>query len=282
MKGGFLFMTNGPTPTPIYISDPAYITRKVYPAGSWALDQPQSNRAVAGNGQRILWAKGESFVICADTGGGKTTFALSAVRASMGLVPDIIGMQVQAFQHILYVAADRPIQIKYALQRLVTEDNRMTWDTRMYIHEGPLDFAVNDKPSLLVPWLRELAEKLDREPFDCLVIDSLKDIVTAMDENDDGLHINTALQAVCREGIQLMLCIHPRKMGQQAKTPVLDDVAGNKMIVSGAGSVVYLGPPSDGLSAFYHLKSPAQKIDGIGIRLDPSTGDVSYINTGLG
>lgn len=273
---------NQPLPS-IHAIDPSYVTRKVFPAGDWALDEPENSRAVVGNRQRILWADGETLFICADTGHGKSTLTQNIVRANIGLIPDILGMAARQFTSILYMAADRPMQIKSSLKRMVDESTRKTWNDSMYVHHGPPDFTLNENPERLLPFIRELAEKLERPQFDCLVIDSMKDVTTQMDENPDGQSINRALQSVCQQGVQVLVDIHPRKMNKpktKDAPPILDDVAGNKNIIAGAGSVLFIEKTEYGFP-LYHLKSPAEAVDGLVMRMNNSTGSISYSYRGL-
>lgn len=262
-----------------------YVTRKVFPAGDWALDEPETTRAVVGRGQRILWATGETLMICADTGNGKSTLTQNIIRAGIGLIPDILSLAVRDFKSVLYVAADRPSQIRSSLRRMVNESNRQVWNDRVYIHHGPPEFVINEEPQRLLPFVRELSEKLNRPPFDCLVLDSLKDVVSKMDENEDGININRSLQSVCQQGLQVGVNIHPRKMGNgrdKERNPILDDVGGNKNIIAGAGSVLYIGAPgNDGNNELYHLKSPAEPIEGYSIFMERRTGDISCYQRGL-
>lgn len=271
-------------PLHIYPLSPEYVTRKVFPAGDWALDEPETSRAVVGSGQRILWADGESLLICGDTGNGKSTLTQNIIRAGIGLTPNVVGLEVRQFKRVLYIAADRPSQIRYSFRRMVNETNRQRWNDRVYIHHGPPDFALNEEPHRLLPFIRELAEKLNKEPFDCLAIDSLKDIVSEIDDNEAGIRINHALQTVCQQGIQLSANLHPRKIGLVkgvAPLPGLDDVNGNKNIIAGSGSVAFIGHAVDGNSPLYHLKSPSERIDGLSLHFDRPSGDITYKVMGL-
>lgn len=260
--------------------DATYVTRKVFPAGDWALEEKQVSRAVVGRDNEILWARGESLIIVGDTGHGKSTVAQNIVCAGIGLQPEALGMLVQPMARVLYIAADRPSQIKYSIKRMVSEATREHWNSRVFIHEGPLDFTLNDHPELLLPFLDVVStQHFGGLPLTHLVIDSLKDLVSAMDENEQGIQINHAFQAVCQSGIELAACLHPRKMGSPGKKderePVLDDVGGNKLITAGAGSVLYIGSPANGLSKVYHLKSPAGKIEDMMLRFNSHTGRVA-------
>ncbi len=261
---------------------PEYVIRKVYPAGDWALDEVTQTRSLVGDGDRILWARGEPFVTCGDTSHGKSTFDQNIMRGNIGLIEQVIGLSLSSFNHILYVAADRPSQIKYSLRRMINETNRSTWNERVHIHEGPFSFGLNEEPFKLLPAIRDIADKLDQPPFDCVFLDSLKDLVSEMDDNSDGIHINQSFQSVCQQGIELAVMVHPRKLGRDRKgIPILDDVGGNKQITNGAGSVIFLGEPdAEGYQPLYHLKPPAERIANIALRFQKSSGDIDWVDIG--
>lgn len=259
---------------------PAYVTRKVFPAGTWALEEPENSRAVVGSGSQIAWADGESLLVVGDTGHGKSTLTQNIMRTSIGLLPDVLGLAVRSFKRTLYIAADRPAQIRASLKRMVCHENKQVWDDHVYVHHGAPDFALNEDPHKLLPFIRELAKSLDQEPFDCLIIDSLKDVVSEIDDNESGIQINRALQLVCQQGVQVAVNMHPRKLhltkGQPAQ-PGLDDVNGNKNIIAGAGSVLFIDKPAEsGYSPLYHLKSPADRLEGYELQIVRSTGDILY------
>ncbi len=261
-------------------TSPLYVTRKVFPADDWVLDEVANSRAVVGRGQQILWADGESLLVVGDTGHGKSTLKQNIVRANIGLIPDVLGLAARSFTNILYVAADRPNQIKHSLSRMITPINRSIWHEKVFIHDGPLDFALNEKPQLLAPFVKELSEALERPLFEAVFFDSLKDLVSAMDENGDGIQINHAFQSLCRANVQVVCGVHPRKMGtgrDKERLPTLDDVGGNKNISAGSGSVVYLGAPdNEDQGQLYHLKSPSERIEGMLLHFEKKTGDISY------
>ena len=129
--------------------------------------------------------------------------------------------------------------------------------------------------------------KLSRERWgscsaDCLVIDSLKDITSAISDDDDGIKINKALQAVTREGIELMITHHPRKMSNErwkkgdAPSPTLDDVYGSKFITAGAGSVLFLYNSQMGSVSISHVKSPAGEVTFERVAFDGPTGEAGW------
>lgn len=255
---------------------------RLFPAGDWAMDTTVKARALIGQGDQILWARGEPLITCADTSHGKSTMNQNFLRATIGLLDNVMGMAAEPFKHVLYIAADRPHQIKASLKRMVTEANIDIWNERVHIHEGPLPFALNLEPEKLLPAVRELAMTNESEPFDCVFVDSLKDLVSAMDDNVDGIQINHAFQSLVQNGIELAAMVHPRKLFGSGKMPLLDDISGNKNILNGAGSVVYLGPPDEGgWQNFWHLKPPQEAIGNVMFRMEKQTGNLVWASASV-
>lgn len=242
---------------------PASWTEKVYPAGDWALEERAVPRMVMGRGDEILWADQESFIIVADTGYGKSTLAQNIIKASIGLSPDVLGMSVRQFDRILYIAADRPPQIRASMARFMQEETREVWNEKLLVHEGPLGFYVNKNPESLLDFAAMRRDHWGGNSAQCLVIDSIKDLASEMSGDEDGSKYNEALQLVCRENIQVMATHHPRKgmSGPPKKKgdfePTLDDIYGSKFIPAGAGSVLYLSKTETGSLSMNHLKAPA-------------------------
>lgn len=271
-----------PKPTALPTFNPERWEENIHPAGDWVLDAKAQSRAVMGRDDKIVWAEQESFIIVGDTGFGKSTLAQNIVKTSIGLQNDVLGHTVREFKRILYIAADRPSQIKYSLSRMVTEQTRARWNECVHVHEGPLDFAINEKPDLLSTFAKMSRERWGSLSCDCIVIDSLKDITSAISDDDDGIKINKALQAVTREGVELMITHHPRKMSNDrwkkgdAPLPTLDDVYGSKFITAGAGSVLFLyNSQPEGVNVS-HVKSPAGEVVFPRVAFDGPTGQAYW------
>ena len=281
-KGPF-FLTTLHSLTPSW--QPSDWEKNVYPAGDWALEERATPRMVMGRDSRILWADGESLVIVADTGYGKSSLSNNIVQAGIGLADDVLGFEVRRFERVLYIAADRPMQTRYNLRRMITEDTREYWNEHVHIHDGPLPFYLNEKPEYMGMFAKMTREKWGAKPADCVIIDSLMNVATGLSDDEEGIKVNAALQAVCREGIQLLVTHHPRK-GQSMRgkkgddnMPTLDDVFGSKFITGGAGSVIYLHNHDiiDGSLEVTHLKSPAGPVDFHRICFENETGKVQWV-----
>lgn len=259
---------------------PASWTESIYPAGDWALEEKTTPRMVMGRGSEILWADEESFIIVGDTGYGKSTLTQNIIKASVGLSPEVLGMEVRQFDRILYIAADRPPQIKASMARMIDQQTRECWNTKVLIHEGPIGFAVNKDPEKLVSFAAMPRDHWGGRAAEMLVIDSLKDIASAISDDEQGMQYNIALQNVCREGIQLLGTHHPRKAptkqqkSKEPEEPTLDDVYGSKFITAGAGSVLMLHDRQREGVQLTHLKAPAGVIEFPRIRFDGQTGSV--------
>lgn len=229
-----------------------------------------------GRGTEILWADGESILIVGDTGYGKSTMAQNIVKAAIGLQPDVLGMEVRQFERVLYVAADRPPQIKASMARMMSEETREHWNTMVLVHEGPIGFYVNKNPEKLVSFATMPRDHWGGMAPQAIFIDSIKDLASAINDDEEGMKYNTALQGVCAEGIQVLGTHHPRKVSNQRKPkedePTLDDVFGSKFITAGAGSVLMLHDRIDGSLRLTHLKAPAGIMEFPRITFDARTG----------
>jgi hypothetical protein len=167
----FLRFTEGAAAL-VAASSPSKITEKVNgdkgSGDTWAftdgasfiLDVPDEIPALWGSGQRVLWPKGESLMICEQAGLGKTTLAGMLVSAQLGgiggLEDYVLGLPVARVPgKILYLAMDRPKQIARSLHRQFFDCHRDVLREWLVIWEGPPPGDIAANPSLLA----ELAER---------------------------------------------------------------------------------------------------------------------------
>lgn len=241
---------------------------RVMDGGQFLLDTPPLPPALWGDGEDILWARGESLLIAGPQGIGKTALAGMLLRATAGLASHVLGFSVQSCENrVGYLAMDRPEQARRNLARMFTPDERPALEEflRFWVGPPPVDIAT-DPETLL-----RLAQQLD---VDILFVDSLKDAAVGLSKDEIGAGYNRARQLCLAEGIQLVELHHMVKNGADGKTPKqLRDVYGSTWITSGAGSVIVLwGDAGDPIVEFHHLKQPMNDVGPFKILHDRETG----------
>lgn len=206
-----------------------------------------------GFGSDSLWVAGEGLMIAAPTGVGKTTLGGQVLSGLLGITDRVLDLPVKpATKPVLYLAQDRPTQIVRALVRpgqLGSGDPDQLRD-RLVIHKGPLDFSVNATPEALVKYAKSFGAGT-------LIIDSVKDMLLNVSEEDSGQAFNSAVQYCLREGIEVLAYHHVTK----ASKGDLADVYGSAWLTAGMGSVIGLHGKAgaDGVE-FTHLKQPADLV----------------------
>lgn len=235
---------------------------------SFAYDLPADTPAVWGAGAEVLWAEGESLIICGPQGVGKTTVAGQLVMARLGLLNHVLGVPVIAgVERVLYLAMDRPQQAARSLGRMLSPDWRDTLHRRLVVWQGPPPHDLAAHPEVL-------AEMCRRWSADTVVIDSVKDAAVGIAKDEVGAGYNRARQMAIAAGVQVLELHHQVKSGQGGGKPTsINDVYGSVWITSGAGSVVLLwGEPGDGLVELRHLKQPVEPVGPWDVRHDHNRG----------
>jgi len=221
---------------------------------SFLLNQPDTVPCIWGAGSDVLWAEGEPLMICGLPGVGKTTLGGQVLRARLGIGDGLVlGLPVTPdTRPILYLAMDRPQQIRRALGRLFTAQDHDTLRERLIVRPGPPpeDLAVNTDL---------LAQLADDHGAGTVFLDSLKDAALGLSEDGPAAGYNRARQTAIAAGVELFEAHHMVKRGAAGGKPkTLADVYGSTWLTAGAGSVIVLnGDPGDPLVEFLHLKQPA-------------------------
>lgn len=245
---------------------------------AFILDIPEHLDPLWGMGNTVAWAKGESLILTGPQGTGKSTLAQQALLHRIGVREGpFLGMEVERDDRpVLYVAADRPPQIQRSFARMVTERDRELLSKRLLVWRGPLPFALDASPAAA------LADFCQERGVSAAVIDSLKDVVGKVSDDESGLRINQALQEALARGIDLVLIHHQRKASGENKRPMtLDDVHGSAHITRGAGSVLLVwGKPGDTHVELHHLKQPMDDVGPLNLVHDHGAGTTTLAGVG--
>ncbi len=205
-------------------------------------------------GGDVLWARGESLLIVAPPGAGKTTIAIQCVEACVGITDNVLGLPMLPAKKILYLAMDRPRQISRAMRRRFGDEHRRVLDERLVVLKGPLPTDLSKQSDQILNLAREAGA-------DVVIIDSLKDACAKLTDDESGSMVNRAIQLCNAADIDVLVLHHQRKGQAGAKPNKLEDVYGSTWITAGAGSVVLLwGEAGSEIVELSHLKQPADPV----------------------
>ena len=240
---------------------------RMVPGGSFILDAPDVVETLWGSDDRVIWPDGEGLMLTGTQGVGKTTLAQQLVLSLLGVLDrSVLGLPVlHEGCRVLYLAMDRPNQIRRAFRRQCRDEHRNVLDENLVIWKGP-------PPADLAKHTELLTELADRAQADIVVVDSLKDAAVGLSEDEVGSGWNRAAQGLLATGRNLLVLHHRKKQAKNAKTS-LDDIYGSTWLTSGMGSVVLLdGNPGDPLVEFRHLKFPVSEVGPMKVHHDQATG----------
>lgn len=223
------------------------------PAAEFLFGTADELHALWGEGDDVLWVEGEAFMICGGMGLGKTTLAGQLLRAQL-LGGDVLGLPVtQTEGTILYLAMDRPRQIRRSLLRQFDESHQQELQ-RLLIRPGPPMADMAAQPTLLVA-MAELAGA------DIVYVDSLKDAAIGLSDDKVGAGYNRARQHLLAAGKQICELHHNRKTVQGNTPGSISEVYGSTWISAGAGSIINLtGDPGDPIIGFRHVKQALNQL----------------------
>ena len=267
-----------PTPdrSPPLLTSPGEVEepepRKIKQGGQFVLDDRATIEPIWGEDEDILWAAGEGLIIAGGIGAGKTTLMAQLLSARLGITTSVLGYPVTPTDtKCLYLAMDRPAQIRRAMRRIFKEQHREALGN-CAVWEGPPPADVAKRPSILLELCQEAGA-------DTIFIDSLKDAAIRLSDDEVGSAVNRALQLCVANGIQTVSNHHNRKaQGDNKKPNKLDDLYGSTWIASGAGSVIYLfGDPGATQVELIHLKQPAAIVGPLNLEHDHEAGTTTAL-----
>ena len=228
-----------------------------------------------GSGSRVLWAPGEGLMICGPQGVGKSTVAQEIMLARMGLrAPELLGFPIATDERpVLYLAMDRPPQIRRSLARMVDLTNQDVPERlrqQLVVWAGPPPFDAAEAPEVFADWVAQHG----REPG-LVIVDSLKDLASGLASDDGGAGFNAAMQRVLANGTEFISLHHQRKANTDNKKPnKLSDVYGSTWLTSGQGSVLLLwGEPGASKVELSHLKQPQEVVGPLIVDHSHGTGE---------
>ncbi len=242
--------------------------------GGALLDVPDVIPSVWGEGRKVVWASGQGFIPFGPTGVGKTTLIQHVLAAGMrvkGLDTKVLDVEVPEFtKPWIYVAADRPDQVKRAFARLLGSQAREFLNERLIIVKGSPGYHLSNPKH--VEYAAEDAVDLGAGG---IVFDSLKDVSGGLVSDEAGQAIGQSMNALVREGVEVALLHHARK-GERRPTSI-DEMYGSALIPASAGTVISLwGTAGEFVMDVRQLKFADE--EGIGPftgLIDPRSGTVS-------
>jgi replicative DNA helicase len=207
---------------------------RLVPGDVFLLDPEPDPAPIWGDGAEVLWAPGEPCLVTGPVGVGKTTLVGRLTRGRLGLEPQVLGYRVTpGARRLLYLACDRPRQIRRNLARMMRPDDREVLADRLVVWPGPPPADLAQTTSLLL----DMCRKADA---DTVVIDGLKDIALELSKDDVGARLNMAFQRCVADGVEVIGNHHQRKTagGAAAKPRNLADLYGSTWIAAGAGTII--------------------------------------------
>lgn len=236
-------------------SHPIWGSHTPHHAAAFLFDHDDTATALWGNDEHILWAEGEALMIAGGMGLGKTTLAGQIIRAQLGLDTTVLGLPVAAATGpILYLAMDRPRQIRRSMQRQFDETERDQLQ-HLLIRPGPPVADIAARPTLLAEMAQEAGAAV-------IYVDSLKDAAIGLSSDEVGAAYNRARQYALANNVQICELHHLIKRNPMGGQPShVADVYGSNWLTAGAGSVVMLtGEPGDPIVEFRHAKQPFSEV----------------------
>lgn len=229
-------------------------TSRYQNGADWIRDTPAGIPAVWGHDDQVLWAQGEPLLVVGPTGAGKTTLTQQVVLARLGVTDQVIGQPVAPTDAtVLYLACDRPAQIRRSFRRAIPPEQAHLLD-RLVIWEGPpaQDFAKHPRSII------DMATSVGAQT---VFIDSLKDVASKLSDDETGAGLNRTMQNAIVEGIEICALHHQRKGQGGVKPKTIEDIYGSVWIPAGCGSVILLwGRAGDLTVELSHLKQPGSPV----------------------
>lgn len=237
----------------------------------FALDIPEEVPTIIGRADKVLAMQDEATLFVGGDGVGKSSLVQQVVLARVGLRDDFLGYPVvPAEGRILYLAMDRPGQIRRSFARMVGPSDRNMLAERLVFWSGPLPIDPLGAPQNLADWIRDQFG----DDISDVVADSYKDLAPGLAEDKPGAQLNLAMQEVLSRGMQWWGIHHQRKPASDRTHDYnLSDVYGSRWLTAGAGSVfMVLGDAGDTTVELRHVKQPLGVVGPLLVKHDHARG----------
>ena len=192
-----------------------------------------------GEGGQALWAPGQGQMIFGSDGVGKSAVLQQVCMARIGIRDSsVLGFNIEpSDKTILYLALDRPEQIKRSIARMVNLNDSVIYSRfkeKFIFWKGVLPFSCDFDPKGFAEWCM----KIGGDNLGMVIGDSVKDMVSSCVDDGAGIGFNDTVQALLNYGVEVGVCHHNRKNSKDGKPRKLDDVYGSRWLVAGLGSVL--------------------------------------------
>lgn len=244
-------------------------------AGDVVLDTPVVSPIWGPSGSPYT-ASGQSTLLAGPDGTGKSTICCHYAKARLGLPgwgETMLGEPVEALradQAVLYIAADRPVQIFEGFGRGMTEAMREVLHERLAFWPGPppMDLATRAGQQWLLRKVQQVNAGL-------VFFDSRKDVGDVMDPRE-VTRLNRLLKHLDADGVEVFIPHHNIQTADKlSKPPELTQVKGLREVFSGMGSVLMIkGAPGSEFVTLHQVKPVRELHPPVRLRIDMAGGRV--------
>jgi len=246
-----------------------------YHGGDRILSAPQMPESLWGEGDEVAAAKGEATVFFGPPSSMKSVLLQNLMLRMIEVVKTpLLGYPVAPVDRFMLFALDRKNQILRSIRRQIGTSDRDHLNERLVIWDEPLPRLLDQDPELLAAIALE-------NHADAVALDSLKDVLSALSDEEAALGFTRAIQLAIAAGVEVFASHHDRKIPSvQKQRPVrLDDAIGSRFLTASLGSVLALtGSPGGPVIELRQLKAPATEIGPLRLTQDFNTGEIKIFD----
>ena len=231
-----------------------------------------------------LTAAGQQTLLAGPDGVGKSTLCGQYAKARLNLPgwgEEMLGLPVVPLpddQTVLYLAADRPVQIMQNFRRGLTDDMREVLRDRLTFWPGPPPVDLGTSAGQL--WL---LRNVERVRAGLVFIDSRKDVGDVMEPREVS-RLNQLLKQLDADGVEVFMPAHTLQAADNPSTkPELTHVKGQREVFSGTGSVLMIkGRPGADEVVLHQVKPIREFHPPLTVRFDKQSGRARVVEQRAG